>query len=365
MQRCRRRSIQLVSLASGVVCLFVAAACGGTTEAQDAPAAEPERGVSIQQLYDAAREAGEDQVVVYGVEDDTCYDQFSQQFPGIEVESQYVVGELQSRIRQEFVSGQHVADVLRTGSTSLLALAQDEIMEPFTPATSEGLPSELFGPNNTFVQTTRRAAGLAYNHDRMSDADAPRSWEDLTDPRFRGQIVMPDPTGPGAGLSALQELLQSGGTTDNAWLDRLAANEPAFIRGVQPATESLKNGEYPVMFGGLDQVTGPGLEEGAPVTFVFPVDGATPVTAHNTGIVQGAPHPNAARLLETWILSEEGQTCLVERGNEYPVRDDVPSPEGFPPLAELSDVTPARTMDFDELERQQSYLAQFRDVFAR
>jgi iron(III) transport system substrate-binding protein len=358
----RRRSPWAWPALAGALCLALAACGSGSGDSGPAQSAV---GAPMAELYAAAQAAGEDQVVVYGIKGNECYDRFSQQFPGIRVESQYMVGETQARLEQEHISGQNVGDLLRTGSTSMLALAQSGILTPFTPADVTGIPDEAWGPERAFVNDTKAAASLVYDSAQLSPDEAPTSWEDLTDPRLRGKIVMPDPTGPGAGLSLLQELLQSGGSTDDAWLEKFAANEPGLIRGVQPAIEALRTGEYAVMVGGLDQTTGPVLERGTTLKWVFPVTGATPVTGHFVGVITNAPHPNAARLLESWLLSEEGQTCLSQEGNWYPVRDGVAPPPGRPALDELDSVPPQRPVDYSELERQQQYLQKFQTVFGR
>jgi iron(III) transport system substrate-binding protein len=357
-----RRSLWSGSALAGVLCLALAA-CSGS--GGGGGPAQPAVGPPMPELYSAAQAAGEDRVVVYGIKGNECYDRFSQRFPGIRVESQYMVGETQARLEQEHISGQNVGDVLRTGSTSMLALTRSGVLTPFTPSDVTGVPDAAWGPDRAFVNDTKAAASLVYDTAQLSADDAPTSWEDVTDPRLRGRIVMPDPTGPGAGLSLLQELLQSGGSTDDGWLERLAANEPALIRGVQPAIEALRTGEYAVMLGGLDQTTGPELEEGTTLKWVFPVAGATPVTGHFVGVVTNAPHPHAARLLESWLLSEEGQTCLSQEGKWYPVRAGVPPPPGLPALDELDAVPPPRAVDYSELERQEQYLRQFQAVFGR
>jgi iron(III) transport system substrate-binding protein len=362
----RRRLRPLTVVAAGALLLL--AACGGGGDGADAAAAAAtpgEPGPPMSALYDSAKAAGEDTVVVYGIKGEDCYDEFSKQFPGITVQTQYMVGETQARLEQEHVSGQNVGDVLRTGDTTMLALIKEGILSSFTPSTADKIPDTAWGPDHAMVNDTKRVSGLAYNTAQLTPEQAPKSWADLADPRFKGKVVMPDPTGPGAGLSILQELLKTGGATDEAWLKALAANQPAFVKGVQPAIETLKTGEYPVMFGGLDQITGKALEQGTTLKFVFPVAGATPVTSHYTGLITNAPHPNAAKLLISWLLSEEGQTCLSQTAHEYPVREGVAPPPGLPALADLQGVSAARPANYDVLDQQQAMLKQFQQVFAR
>lgn len=364
MKIVKRRMGRPWAVAAGSAFLLLVASCGSGADSGAGAQAEGDRPASMQELYQAAQEAGENEVVVYGIKtENACYQQFSQRFSGIRVRSQYIVGETQARLQQEHVSGQNVADLLRTGNTTMLALIKQGILTSFKPTTADALPEDAFGPQNAMINDTRRLSGLAYNTDNLTPAKAPKSWEDLADPRFRGRIVMPDPTSPGAGLSILQSLLETGGTTDEDWLRRLAANDPALIKGVQPAIEALKTGEYDVMLGGLDQVTGTALEKGTNLKFVFPVEGATPLSKHYIGLITNAPHPNAAKLLETWLLSEEGQKCLVGKEGEYPVREGIAPPGDLPPLDELENLAVQKPATYDELERQTDYLAQFKRIF--
>jgi iron(III) transport system substrate-binding protein len=341
--------------------LLLLGACGGDTGT--GTAAGGASGQSMDQLYAAAQQTGEDTVVVYGIKTaTTCYQQFSETFPGITVQSQYMVGETQARLQQEHISGQNVGDVLRTGNTSMLALINDGILTEFVPETTAGYPEAAFGPQNAMINDTQRLSGIAYNAASIPDTEAPRSWNDLIDPRFRGRIVMPDPTSPGAGLSVLEALLDTG-AVDEQWLRALAANQPALIQGVQPAIEALKTGEYHVMLGGLDQITGPALEQGTDLRYVFPVEGATPLTKHYIGVITNAPHPNAARLLVSWLLSEDGQSCLAEQESEFPARPGAAPPAGLPPLDQLDNVAVQQPASSAVLARQTELLGTFQEIF--
>jgi iron(III) transport system substrate-binding protein len=356
-----------LAVAAGTCLVLTACGSGGgesdAAAATGSETAEEGGGQTLDDLAAAAKEAGEDTVVVYGIKTQTaCYDQFTEKYD-IAVQTQYMVGETQARLQQEHVSGQSVGDVLRTGNTSMLALIKDGILTEFEPADAEGIPDAAYGPENAMINDSQRLSGIAYNAANISEDEAPTSWEDLVDPKFKGKIVMPDPTSPGAGLSVLQSLLDTG-AVDEEWLEALDANEPAFIKGVQPAIEALKTGEYDIMLGGLDQITGPELEEGTDLKYVFPVEGATPLTKHYSGVITNAPHPNAARLLVSWLVSEEGQTCLATEENEFPVREGVAPPEGIPSLDELDNVAVQEPATYEELDKQTELLAQFKEIFA-
>jgi iron(III) transport system substrate-binding protein len=63
-----------------------------------------------------------------------------------------------------------------------------------------------------------------------------------------------------------------------------------------------------------------------------------------TGIVDRAPHPEAARLFVDWLLSPVGQAAYVKANYYYSLRKDVAAPPGGRPIAEMNVLVP----DWDE-----------------
>lgn len=364
-----RATWRALAATSTVLCAVALAACGssGNVTGQSAASGkEVPSKLTMGQLYQAAKSAGENKVVVYGVDPSTCYDQFSAKFPGIKVESVYMVGTLQAKLEQEHVSGEQVADVVRTGDTTLLGLAKDGILESFIPSSAAaGVPSEFIDPQGQYIRVNQRASGIIYNNAKLSAADAPKKWSDLADPQYKGHVALPDPTGPGAGLSTLEELLIHGAPTDKSWLQKFAANSPALMKDLPTTEQAVASGEYWIGLGGDDQVSGIAAQKADPgITFKFPMADSTPVTGHYIGLLQGSPHPNAAKLLETYLLSKEGQTCLVRQGNEYGVRSDgIPNPGGMPPIQNLHGASAFRPVGQKELDLQLEYASEFKQAF--
>jgi iron(III) transport system substrate-binding protein len=79
--------------------------------------------------------------------------------------------------------------------------------------------------------------------------------------------------------------------------------------------------------------------KGAPLTFVAPPEGlmATPLFV---GVVDQAPHPEAAKLFIDWLLSPLGQKAHTEESYLYSPRKDVDPPPGGKPFSELKILVP-------------------------
>ena len=73
-----------------------------------------------------------------------------------------------------------------------------------------------------------------------------------------------------------------------------------------------------------------------------------PVDVNGIGLVEGAPHPQAARLFMDWLLGVPGQTALVEEEFAYSARTDVHPPAGAVPIGSLKLLYPE---DWNEFEK--------------
>ncbi len=89
--------------------------------------------------------------------------------------------------------------------------------------------------------------------------------------------------------------------------------------------------------------------KGAPLAFVFPETGV-PAVPETYGIVDQAPHPNAAELFMDWFLSPVGQVALAEALLLHSPRSDVPPPGGADtvPLSKMKLLSPADWNAFEK-----------------
>jgi iron(III) transport system substrate-binding protein len=321
----------------------VASAGEGTVSSADAQALGGEAAVAaMQELYRAAQDAGQTTVTVYGPgeeDKEPLYEVFSQRFPGIEVTGVYLVGpEFDGKIQAEFASGQHVADMVQAGDTSVAPqLAQGKYVE-FQPVTADGLAPGFADPTGHLIAATGSTFGMVYNINLMPAEEAPKGWGDLVDPRYRGKLTSEETTKNGGAFGTLNHLLWDG-RYDDAFLQGLAAQEIALqasgpVAGTAVATGQFAvNPFYPYSFYLRDK------EQGAPVQFVFPTEGGVHISPHYLGLLDGARNPEAAKLLMTWLFTPEGQQAAADVGY-YPLMPDGPAPEGYPSVNQLDLLRP-------------------------
>jgi iron(III) transport system substrate-binding protein len=314
----------------------VNSAAEGELNSQDAALLGGAEAVAaMQQLYQAAQAAGETSVTVYGPgENDKgpLYEVFSQRFPGISVTGTYLVGpEFAAKIQAEFASGQHVADMVQGGDTSVAPFIEE--FAEFAPVTAGKLDPGFRDGAGLRTAPTGSVFGILYNTNLMSEEQAPTGWRDLTDPAYKGRMTTEQPTRNGGAFGTVSHLLWDG-RYDEAYLRALAAQDIAYqssnpVAGAAVATgQYAVNPFYPYSFYLRDK------EQGAPVAFVFPTEGGVHISPHYLGILDRAPNPNAAKLLTTWLFTPEAQQAASDVGY-YPLMPDSPAPAGYPSVNEL------------------------------
>ncbi|MQA88445.1 MAG: extracellular solute-binding protein [Streptosporangiales bacterium] len=222
----RRRTMGVAAVAS--VLALSAAACGGigpaasgSIDQDDAGAlGGPEAVKQFKQLYDQARESGENTVVFYGPLAENfrpVFAAFSKRFPGIRARGLTTFGAgLQTRVNQEAASGQHVADVAATGNTSMLELASQDRFVSYKPFMAKDITDPyLVNSDNTIIGFTSDVRGVIYNTSSVPPAQAPKGWDDLLDPKWKGGLAITDATTAGGGLELFSRMFYDRGSAAN------------------------------------------------------------------------------------------------------------------------------------------------------
>jgi iron(III) transport system substrate-binding protein len=342
----------------------VSAAGEGTVGAADAQALGGEAAVTaMQELYRAAQDSGRTTVTVYGPgekDKEPVYEVFSQRFPGIDVTPVYIVGpDADAKIQAEFASGQHVADMVQAGDTSVAPQIAQGKYVPFRPVTAEGLDPGFADPTGHAIAASGSTFGFVYNTNLMSPEEAPKGWADLLDLKYRGKMTADETTRNGGSFGTLSHLLWDG-RYDDAFLKGLAEQEIAPQASGAVAGTAVATGQfaidpfYPYSFYVRDK------EQGAPVEFVFPTAGGVHISPHYLGLLDGAPNPDAAKLLITWLFTPEGQQAAADVGY-YPLMPNGPAPGGYPSVNELDLLKP---FPIDQVGRiSSSNLARVKDAW--
>ncbi len=186
-------------------------------------------------------------------------------------------------------------------------------------------------------------AGIAYNTDRVKPEDAPKTWKDLLDPKWRNAISVKQAT---SGMQFAQWYTLRKEYGDEFWKD-FAKQRPKGFDARAQLFDRLAKGDDKVC--ALAEFAGYYLykQKGAPIAFVVPPLGL-PVTPTCAGVVSKAPHPEAAKLFMDWLLSPDGQE--VTQSNPYLIypsmRKDAPPMPGGGHLSDFKVLWPKDMNDY-------------------
>jgi iron(III) transport system substrate-binding protein len=303
-----------------------------TTAASAAPSATP----VTQQLVDAAKQEGK--VVFYtSIELQTAEKigrAFEAAYPGISVQVERNGCErLFQRLAEERGSNIHVADAIECSDmTALLYWKRQGWLAPFVPSdVAEKWPADQRDPDGHFATERFTLSPITYNTKLVKTEDAPKSFSDLLDKKWTGKIVKAHPGYSGTIMTVTFEL-----SRDLGW-DYLKKLGQQRVMQVQSAAEPPKKaaqGERAIAADGGEYFMLQIRDQGGAIEPVYPSEG-TPSIPGGAGIIVDAPHPNAARLFISWLLSREGQQLLVDTGWLRSFHPDVKLKAGMKPLSEL------------------------------
>lgn len=209
-----------------------------------------------------------------------------------------------------------VADVVwGLAATSLLVLKTEGMLEPYAPAGLERLDAQFRDSDEppSWVGMNAWAAAICYNTVEAAKhgMTPPTSWKDLTDPQYRGHIVMPNPVSSGTGFLDVSSWLQLFGEEEGwAYMDALHEN----------IKEYQHSGSKPCRHAGAgESVIGISFEfraartkrDGAPIDIIIPSEGVG-WDMEAAAIVAGTDKLEAAQTLMDWIISDKAMEMYSE-----------------------------------------------------
>jgi iron(III) transport system substrate-binding protein len=258
------------------------------------------------------------------------------------------------RFLQEIDAKRVLADVLTVSDTAEVnGLAKRDLLVPFRPRNFEKIPDAVKEPKGQHIAQRVNLAAIIMRTDK--GLEPPKNWLDLTDPRYKGQLVMPDPS-----YTAIQLMVVGMLSRKYGWdfYQKLRVNDIMIVQGHQQVSEVLTRGERLIAAEGADQYSWLDRKAGHKIQTVIPADGAFAVAAP-TAIIKGSPHPNAAKAFAEFMIGDTVQKLFPEEGI-YAARVDVPPPPGNPPLGQVK----LWPIDYDAIEKESKALKdRFNEIF--
>jgi len=183
------------------------------------------------------------------------------------------------------------------------------LLVPYVPEdVAKHLPREQLDVDGMYATVFALLSPIGYNTNLVKPEDAPKSFADLLDPKWKGKIVKGHPDYSGTILTATFQLARDLGWS---YFEKLAEQNVMQVQSALDPPNKLALGERAVQADGASSDLLLLKEQGAPVEAAYAVEG-TPLITAPSGVFQSAPNPNAARLFQSFLFSVEAQQVLID-----------------------------------------------------
>ena len=260
------------------------------------------------------------------------------------------------RFLQEYGAGMAGADVITMSDSGAAGgLTRKGVFMPFKPEGFDKVVDGAKDKDGHWIAQRVHLIGMPVRSDLMAEADRPKTWSDLKDPKFKGKMVMPDPSFTAIQLSVVGMLSQKLGWD---FYKALRTNDTMIVQGHQQVYKTMQQGERPLGAEGSDPRS---FNDGKAVpnqTVIYPAEGVFEVCSP-VAIIKNAKNPNAAKIFAQFMLSPVAQRMIAAHAI-HSSRVDIEPPTGQPPLKEVK----AIPIDADYIEtRGRELKAKFNEIF--
>lgn len=282
--------------------------------------------------------------------------EFSKKYPFIKPEIFRSSGEkVQARFLVEHRAGVHSADVFQTSIIQVYQLKNSGLLAKYVSEEAAVYADGFKDPQGHWTAFYQIPYVIGYNTRLVAAKDAPASYDDLLNPKWKGLIGLETEE-----YQWFYHLLQIMGRDKGLdYMKKFAGQNLQMRKGHTLLAQLVAAGEIAIATVVYSNRVERMKASGAPVEWVR-FKGPTITAINAIAIPEKAPHPNAARLFVDFVLSKEGQSLL--RGlRRIPARTDIlPDP---PTLTKGLNLYPARPEGM--IENYNETVARFDEIFNR
>ena len=283
---------------------------------------------------------------------------FEAKYPGVDMEYYYAGGgKLVTKMTTEAKDGGQIAsDLVWLGDPSdYEAFKANGWLQPYISPETDHIAKEYIDAEGYYTAGRLVTMGIAWNIGMVDEADAPKTWNDLLDPKWFNQIVMTDPSQASTTKYWMAAMMQSE-KYGEAFFKALKENGVELESGTTATHNRVADASYMVGIC-LDYVSANLIAQGSPIAFHYTTEDVITMTSP-IAMIKGCANEENAKLLMDFILSKEGQEVLVAN-NLVSVRDDVAMDIDTSAIATVN-----MPVDFNDLgENLQAYLDGFNQIF--
>jgi iron(III) transport system substrate-binding protein len=202
---------------------------------------------------------------------------------------------------------------------------------PYVPEDVAKYPAEHRDVDGQFASFRVWLSIIAYNTNMVKPEEAPKSFADLLDPKWKGKIVKAHPGYSGTIMTATYQMQRDLGWS---FFEQLAKQNIMQVQSSADPPKKLDLGERAVMADGNEYNIFQMKEAGRPVEPVYATEGSPLIIGPN-GIFKSSPNPNAAKLFQAFCLGREAQQLIIDVGGLRSVHPETKDKEGRKSLKDI------------------------------
>jgi len=236
--------------------------------------------------------------------------------------------EVLDRVRAETANSQ--ADVWFGAPAEAFDRATKEnLLETYIPTWSNAISVEGRDAHDHWYGTYLTPEVIAYNTDVVTREQAPKDWDDVLDPKWKGKVLIRDPIASGTmraifGAIVARSVARTGSPEQGyEWLRKLDANTREYTLNPTILYQKLGRQEGLITLWDMPDIATLRQRFQIPVDYIIPASG-TPLLVDGIAIVKGTKHPAEAKLYYEFVTTPEALKAAAEKFLRIPARTDIP-----------------------------------------
>ena len=229
-------------------------------------------------------------------------DGFNKHYPDVKVQLERSGAErILQRITQEYASNIHAADFVESSDMgTFVDWKKKGWLAAYVPTdVAQSWPGEERDPDGRFASIRASLSVLAYNTRQVKAEDAPKSFADLLNPRWRMRLVKAHPSYSGSILTSTYATAKALGWE---YFEKLAKQRVMQVQSAVDPGKKVAQGERSVAADGSEYVVLNLQDAGEPILPIYATEGS-PIFSGQAAVMEAAPHPNATRLFSSYVFS--------------------------------------------------------------
>jgi len=278
-----------------------------------------------------AARAAEERLVIYTAYEENelkdFWEQFKKDLPDLAAKASYIrgsTGPTMARVEAERANPQ--ADVIwGVFNDYMTGAAKKGLLEAYAAKESDKIAARFKHPENAWQGVTLLTVAFAINQKKMAELKLapPRSWSELTDPRYKGHIVMSNPSTSGtAYLLLASHVARLGEEKAFEYYGSVDRNLSQVTKSGGAPGRMAASGETPIGIALAYEVE-TAKKQGAAIDIIYPSDGVA-WTFEGNALVKGAKNPQNAKRFLDWAVSKSAMEAYAKWRGTGIARTDVP-----------------------------------------